>query len=158
MGTQNRLSVARCCCGVPGYGACTYCSGSGNNAPQYMTVEISGMADGTCSSCESYDGTYVCSAQLDNCLFRVATVSHCGTSYVDIQAAASSTPGEYQLKGWLLTNGAIDYTVWTTTSSGTKPSCLTLDGEALSYDAALSSETYCDGSSATFTVDSGDTT
>lgn len=39
---------------------CTYCTGDGtDNAPLCLTVTFSGWANSSCTSCASYDGSYV---------------------------------------------------------------------------------------------------
>lgn len=50
-----------CCCGggIPGYSECVACSGTGNNAPQYVTVVFAGIAGGLYEVCENYNGTWV---------------------------------------------------------------------------------------------------
>lgn len=56
MGTQNRLSVARCCCEEES--TCTCCSGS--TEPDEVQVEISGITNSGCSDCASqFNGTFI---------------------------------------------------------------------------------------------------
>jgi hypothetical protein len=49
------------CCGGGGGGFihCDACAGAGDNSPEYITVYISGIANGTCDQCTPYNGTYL---------------------------------------------------------------------------------------------------
>ena len=78
------LALYPCCCEKQF--TCEPCPGGTNNAPQYMTVVISGMADDTCANCDDYDGTYVLEfdedlsgAAFNQCIWiNNAIPLHCG--------------------------------------------------------------------------------
>jgi len=178
-----------CCCsggGVPGYDACTYCLGSGDNSPQYVTMTISGVANtgSGCTSCGDYNGTWVLEIG-DPCIHTYwITDSGCGcATRLYSRFWWSSTPGNYRLSGMLhimCTDSAesecgsdyppapdTEYNAWSGyNDSASKTDCLNLDSESIGNLSASnnggSGGSYpctshqCDFSSATMAISSGD--
>lgn len=176
-----------CCCGgsVPGYAACSYCTGTGDNSPEYMTLVISGVANNACSDCGEYNGTWVI-LWSSACIWQEVVEVGCGCETV-LQVRARWVPGasptEYRLSSglWIMcTHGTNDgvceappgpdksYHAWTgyTDYGTTAVACLELVDESIgnlsnanastSYTPYPCTSATCDFSSATMTVSSGD--
>jgi len=156
------------CCGetLPGYAACTYCLGSGNNAPQYVTVVLSGAADDDCTDCESYDGTYVVEHD-EQCEWQTAySETECGFTNKNIWIIAYGDGGgatPYYLWGRFGQEGVSPnlYYFYGTQQAG-KFDCLSPDEEyTLSYNSEDiggfgGGNNECDLSGATLVVSFGD--
>jgi hypothetical protein len=63
--TADRVEAACSTCGVFCNAAC-----NDNTSPAYYQVVISGMANGSCGSCASYDGTYILHQTSSDCAWR----------------------------------------------------------------------------------------
>lgn len=148
-----------CCCGgVVADGTCAYCAGAGTPSACFA-VYISGMADDSCSDCESYDGTYITGKSqvtgLGYCLwsFLDEDVSTCSvdTIGVDVQYGTAS-PNHIQVIFTQIKGGFRNQYYWRKTSPGTLD-CLAIASLDIPYytrtvaigDAGVS----CNASSAT---------
>lgn len=152
-----------CCCdagGVPGYANCGNCDGTGNNAPQYFTVAIPGLIDGSCGSCEDYAGTYVCEWST-TCVWYSALVDDlCSDVKYRVGVLVNANELEVKLITYILDGGsyqiACTYT-WAKTYAG-DPTCLALVDEAIEWEGRAGCLDCANSDPGDATVDSGDTT
>lgn len=147
-------------CPVPPYGKCTYCTGTGDNAPEYMTVEVAGITNGTCSACNTYNGTFLIPINygLDPCNWQYAgSGSTCGTAvgHWFIQVNVTFSSPNYLLIGYVRFNGGASLFMWRNSNGTSKIPCLELIDEDVAFVSV--SDGYC-GGTPTFTVTSGDAT
>lgn len=94
MGTRNRLSVARCCCGSS-YTQCTHCITSTGTFSMLVTLPtITGLG---CSNCSGLSGASFVVDQVTACgwnnTFDVS-FGDCGTKTVTVQLTLLAIPGK----------------------------------------------------------------
>jgi hypothetical protein len=165
-----RLSPGcHCCGGVPGYYVCANCSRAGNNMPQYMTVEISGMANDNCSSCADFDATYVVTYPGGGTYCAQSwsdSPSPCGGHTYSVGVSIVYASSEYHIYVTLSDDctGTALYNnyFWDINLGASKPDCLTFDEVSVTGGSASGAGTcsgvLCDPTGATVKVSSGDTT
>ena len=155
-----------CCCddGVPAYVECAYCDGTGDNAPQYMTVELAGIANDECTECDNYNGTYVLENIITNpCYWRWRTESDLScdvATYEQVVLVYSAGLGTIlHVNFYQYTDP--DANIYNFYEGSPSTACLELTDVDIPYNAMTANglpDSRCDFSSSTCTVTSGDTT
>lgn len=163
-----------CCCegGVPAAVQCEHCSGTGNNAPYYMTIEVSGMGDdNNPDACaDNLNGTFILeSLGPTSCVWSKNNGAIC-TYWVSVWLLyAEEDSGDFFWKVKLemqnIGSACFNDFYWESSTSETELSCLTTD-EELTYtsediddaNCTVIELCRCDASLASIVVYSGDTT
>jgi hypothetical protein len=158
------------CCGgtTIELGECASCSGSGDNAPRYLTVTFSGWADSSCTSCASYDGTYVVDGPITTGLGYCSwtwtrtpgTVCGCDSESLEVQMGYG-----YPLYGMRViftqTEGAQTNVYRWRNTFYAAPDCLDWDAYSVAYESRSVGITTtgfsCANSGATCLITSGGT-
>ncbi len=121
--------------------SCTNCAN--DSAPCCWKIVISDMAEGTCGSCASLDGTYyVYQSGDDNCLW----LNRCEPTVCDpesIQLQVVQESGDYIIR---VTMGGH---IWEKNYGASKPTCCGMLSESLTH---TTSSGNCDSSSATCVI------
>lgn len=147
------------CCGGGGH-SCANCNGG--SGPSSVSVSVSGISNNTCSYCSSWNGTYVLSPGVFNCLYTTCvslSSPYCsgglsGTAtviYVDLVISSSNIQVNFEPRRTCLSPFPFNSTRTVWNDSSFSGDC----SPGASYTPTRTtgpSTNFCDYSSATMTV------
>jgi hypothetical protein len=150
-----------CCCPTtpPAYFRCVNCSGAGDNAPEYMTVYVAGIENGSCSSCATYNGTFLIGLNPGlECAWQSGFLdSPCGTAANwFVQVNVTLVGSDYIVSVYVRIDSGTTVFAWQKNYGTAKPDCLEFVGLSVPYVSTAGS--LCGGTAPTAEVDSGNTT
>ena len=124
-------------------------------APCCWRVSISGMADGTCSTCEKFNGSWYLSQDAENgCTWSVRIPKGCtGCDAIDLVLTVYEDAGDYKIKVEMIDDADAVLHKWEKNYGGTKPDCCGLE-DTLSL---VTNDGDCDSDSAVCSIASTDT-
>lgn len=138
------------CCGL----ICPVCT---TRATQWQAV-VTGIANGSCTSCAEYDGTYICSLVpvLDptECLasvaINVATPCHGTPDLAAMQVRPILNGAQTRIRGIMQIGGAGNIAQWATDIGVSPQDCAAVSGLDLPFTNNFA--TYCTAAAATCVV------